>query len=129
MSYAPWWRRPLMKNVGVPDTRLRSAPSTSWAIRFAPTCSCSSSVTRATSSPSRSAYDQIGHLQLVLVLEQLVVHLPERALVGCGLRGQCRQLGVRMYVWERQVAPHVADVCEVAEQLAHSGLRPSAVRA
>ena len=37
MSYAPWWRRPLMKNVGVPDTGLRSPPYTSWAIRVAPT--------------------------------------------------------------------------------------------
>jgi hypothetical protein len=33
------------------------------------------------------------------------------------------------HVCERQVPPHVADVREVAEQLAHSGLRPSAVRA
>ena len=29
MSYAPWRRCPLTKNVGVPDTRPRSAPSTS----------------------------------------------------------------------------------------------------
>src|SRR5215218_10045338 len=34
-----------------------------------------------------------------------------------------------MHVCERQMPPHVADVREVAEQLAHSGLRPSAVRA
>jgi hypothetical protein len=72
---------------------------------------------------------QIGHLQPVLVREQQVVHLPERALIGGGLRGQRRQLGVRMHVCKRQVPPHVADVREVAEQLADDGFRPPAVRA
>jgi hypothetical protein len=36
MSYDPYWRRPLMKNVGVPVTPLRSAPSMSSAMGFIP---------------------------------------------------------------------------------------------
>ena len=61
--------------------------------------------------------------------EQEVVHLPEGALVGGGLRRLRGELGVRVDVVERQVPPDVADVAEVAQQLAHDRLRLPAVRA
>ena len=104
MSYAPWWRCPLTKNVGVPDTRPRSAPSPSLGDplrRNVPSQVLGEA--RHVEPESVGVRRQIGHPQLVLVLEQPVVHLPERALIGGGLRGQCRQLGVRMHVCERQV--------------------------
>ena len=63
--------------------------------------------------------DQIGRPQCVLVLEQQVVHLPECALIGGGLGGLGGELGVRVHVGERQMTPYVADVPEVAQQLAH----------
>src|SRR5512135_2635018 len=55
ISKAPKWRLPLMKNVGVPETPLRSALSTSLLTRAAPTRPCKSSVNRSTSSPSSAA--------------------------------------------------------------------------
>ena len=64
----------------------------------------------------------------VLVVEQEVVHLPERSLLGRGLGGFRGQLGARVDVAQRQVPPHVADVAEVAEQLADDRFRLPAVR-
>ena len=84
-----------MKNVGVPETPLRSALSTSSATRAAPACSRRSSVNRSTSSPSSlGVADQVVRTQRVLVVEQEVVHLPEGALVGGGLGGLRGELGV-----------------------------------
>ena len=63
------------------------------------------------------------------MVEQQVVHLPERALRGGRLGGLGGELGVRVDVGERQVAPDVADVAEVGEQLADDRLGPAAVGA
>ena len=51
------------------------------------------------------------------------MHLPEGALVGRGLGGLGGELGVRVDVVERQVPPDVADVAEVAEELADDRFR------
>ena len=63
------------------------------------------------------------------MVEQQVVHLPERALVGRGLARLGRELGVRVDVVQRQVPPDVAEVAEVGEQLADDRLGLAAVGA
>ena len=63
------------------------------------------------------------------MVEQQVVHLPERALLGGRLGRLGGELRVRVDVVQRQVPPDVADVAEVGEQLAHDRLGPAAVRA
>ena len=73
--------------------------------------------------------DEVAVAERVLVLEQQVVHLPERALLGRRLRRLGRQLRVRVDVVQRQVPPHVADVAVLAQQLAHDRLGLAAVRA
>ena len=50
-------------------------------------------------------------------------------LLGGGLGSLGRELRIRMHVVQRQMAPHVADVAEVAEQLADDGLGLATVRA
>ena len=61
--------------------------------------------------------------------EQEVVHLPERALVG-GRLGRLRsELRVRVDVVQRQVAPDVAHVAEIAQELPHDRLCLPAERA
>jgi hypothetical protein len=62
------------------------------------------------------------------MVEQEVVHLPERALLGRRLGRLRRLLRVRVDVVERQVPPDIGDVAEVAQQLAHDGLRLAAIR-
>ena len=57
------------------------------------------------------------------------MHLPEGSLLGGGLRRFGGQQRVRVDIGERQMAPDVADVGEVAEQLAHDGFRLPAVGA
>ena len=119
-----------MKNVGVPETPLRSAPSTSSATRPAVPRRRSSSRKRSTSRPSSSACrSRSPGAQRVLVVQQQVVHLPERALRGRRLGRLGGELGVRVHVGQRQVAPDVADVAEVGQQLAHDRLGLAAVRA
>ncbi len=56
------------------------------------------------------------------------MHLPERALRRRRLGGLGGELRLRVYVGQRQVPPHVADV-GVLEQVAHDGLGPPAVGA
>ena len=73
--------------------------------------------------------DQVVELERVLVLEQEVVHLPERALLGGGLGGLRGELSVGVDVVQRQVPPDVADVAEVAQELADDRLRLPAVGA
>ena len=51
------------------------------------------------------------------MLEQQVVHLPERALVRCGLRRLGCLLRARVDVVERQMAPDVGDLAVLAQQL------------
>ena len=57
------------------------------------------------------------------------MHLPERALVGGGLRGLGGELGVRVDVVEREVAPHVPDVAVAGEHFPQDGLGLAAVGA
>src|SRR2546430_2135549 len=66
----------------------------------------------------RCVADQVVRPERVLVAEQQVVHLPERALLGRSLGGLGRNLGARVDVVQRQVPPDVAHVAEVGEQLA-----------
>ena len=62
--------------------------------------------------------------QRALVLEQQVVHLPERALRRRRLGRLGRQLRVRVHVGERQVPPDVAHVGEVARAARARSARP-----
>ena len=57
------------------------------------------------------------------------MHLPERALVGGGLGRLRGELGVGVDVVQRQVPPDVADVAELAQELADDRLRLPAVGA
>ncbi len=61
--------------------------------------------------------------------QQQVVHLPELAVGGGGLGSLRRKLRVRVDVVERQVTPHVAQIAEIGQQLAHHLLRLPAVGA
>ena len=72
---------------------------------------------------------EVAGPQLVLVLEQEVVHLPEPPLQVRGLRAFGGELRVGMDVVQRQVAPHVANVPAVGQELADHGLRAAAVGA
>jgi len=72
---------------------------------------------------------EVRRLQRGLMLEQQIVHRPERVPGGGGPRGLRGALGVGVHVGERQVAPDVAHVGEVAQQVADLGLRPAAVGA
>ncbi len=111
-----------MKNVGVPETPLRSALSTSSATRPAPTCVAQVVGEAVDVEPELLGVARSGRRpQRVLVVEQQVVHLPERALRGRGLGGLGRELGVRVDVGQRQVAPDVADVAEVASSSRTTG--------
>jgi hypothetical protein len=60
------------------------------------------------------------------VVEEEVVHLPERALFGRRL-GCLGGLRVHVDVGQRQVAPDIADVGEVAQQLVQDRLGLAAV--
>jgi hypothetical protein len=95
---------------------LRSASSTSSATRAAPTPLRRSFAKRSTSSPSCSASRiKSSAFERVLVVEQEVVHLPERPLFGRRLGCLGGELRVDVDVGQRQVAPDVAEVCEVAQ--------------
>ena len=120
-----------MKKVGVPETPLRSAQSTSSATRAG--AGVLAQVVREpldveAELARRSATRSRGR-ERVLVVEQQVVHLPERSLLGGRLGRLGRELRARVDVGQRQVAPDVADVAEVGEQLADDRLGPAAVRA
>ena len=118
-----------MKNVGVPETPERSAESTSWAMRPAPARARRSSSKRSASSPSSRRNRGDRGSERVLAFEQQVVHLPERALLGRGLRRLGCLLRVRVDVVQRQVPPDVGDVAVVAQQLADDRFRLAAVGA
>ena len=76
----------------------------------------------------RGVTQQITEPKIVLARQQQVVHRPERILCGGGLGCLGGELGLRVHIGERQVAPDVADV-RVGQQIAHDGLGPPAVRA
>src|SRR3954462_10683385 len=63
--------------------------------------------------------DEVRHRQCVLMSEQEVMHGPERVVGGGRLCCLGRLLSVDVYVGERQVSPDVADMGEVAQQLAN----------
>src|SRR5918996_4388001 len=73
--------------------------------------------------------DEVVEAKSVLMVEQEVVHLPERALVGGRLRGLGGELGMRVDVGERQVPPDVHAVAELAEELTDDPPRLAAVGA
>ena len=80
-SYAPWWRRPLMKKLGVPATPLASALATSSATRSA--CSRPPQLVPEALDVEAELLRvalEVAHRQLVLGREQPVVHRPERPL-------------------------------------------------
>ena len=120
-----------MKNVGVPETPLASALRTSSATRAAWRRRRRSSEKRSRSRPSADAWrKRSAGRERVLVAEQPVVHLPERALGARGLGRLGGDLRVRVHVGQRQVAEDVAQlVAEVVEQLGDDRRRVPAVRA
>ena len=65
----------------------------------------------------------------VLVVEQQVVHRPECFLCGGGLGCLGSELGMGMNVVQRQVAPDVSDVAELAQELSDERLGLPAVGA
>ena len=67
--------------------------------------------------------------EIVLVGEERVIHRPEGALRIRRLDRLGGQLRAAVHVVERQVAPDVAHVADLGEQLADAALRPTAVRA
>src|ERR687889_245234 len=73
--------------------------------------------------------DEIGWLECVLVVEQQVVHLPERTLFGGCLGCLGSELGLGMDIAQRQVAPDVEDVAELAQEFSDERLGLSAVGA
>jgi hypothetical protein len=62
------------------------------------------------------------------VVEEKVVHLPEGVLLAGRLGGLRGELGARMDVVQRQVPPDVADVAEIAPELAKDRLGHPTVR-
>ena len=118
-----------MKKVGVPETPLRSALSTSSATRRVVACPRSVVLEPLdVEAQLLGVADEVARLEGVLVCEQEVVHLPEGALVVCGLGRLGGELRIRMDVGERQVPPDVADVGgEAAQQLADDRLGHPAV--
>ena len=120
-----------MKNVGVPDTPLSSALTTSRAMRGAYWRWWTSSAKRSMSRPELLcvAADVHGQ-QLVLMAEQGVVHVPEASLRARGLGRLGRHLRARVDVAERQMAPDVSElVSEGVQQLADDRLGLAAVGA
>src|SRR5215213_11479974 len=71
--------------------------------------------------------DEIGWLECVLVVEQQVVHIPERALFGGGLGCLGSELGLGVDIAQRQVSPDIANVAELAQELSDERLGLSAV--
>ena len=71
--------------------------------------------------------DDLADLELVLVGEQPVVHLPEPTLHRRRLGRLGRQLCLRMHVGERQMTPHVAQISDRRQQLADHRLGLTAI--
>ena len=111
---------PLMKNVGVPDTPLRSAESMSLSILASPLLR-RSRVNCSMSRPSSRVPDQVFSCQRALVIEQDLVHWPELALHRRGFGGLGRELGVRVDIGERQVPPHIAQVTVIGQSSRTTG--------
>ena len=62
------------------------------------------------------------------MVEEQIVHLPERSLLARRLARLRRDLRVRVHVAQRQVAPDVAQVGKAAQQLAQHRLGLTTVR-
>src|SRR5919107_3414170 len=76
-----------------------------------------------------SVAHEIGWSERVLVVEQKVVHLPEGVLFCSCLGSLGSKLGLGMDIVQRQVAPDVADVAELAQELSDEWLGLPAVGA
>ena len=74
------------------------------------------------------AHELVG-LEVLLMVEEDVVHRPERSLAGRGLGGLGGELCLGVDVAQRQVPPHVVHVPELCEERAHRGLGLAAVGA
>ena len=106
-SYESSWRIPLMKKVGVPFTPLRTPLRKSSWTRSAWTCSASSLLEQVEIELERtSVRTKVVDLQMLLVLVEVIVHLPEPVLGGSGLGRLRRVLGMRMRGTDREVAEH-----------------------
>jgi hypothetical protein len=78
----------------------------------------------------RRVLPKLRVVELLLVLEEAVVHRPERALPASRLGGLSRVLGVRVDVGEREVPEDEAQpVAEVRLHLLHDRVGPPRVRA
>ena len=123
---------PFTKKRGVLGTPLRAPLSKSSVTLASWTRSRSSASKRAASStPTASACARSSCVgELVLVLEEPVVHLPEAALGGGGLGRLGGERRPRVKVRQGHVAEDEAElVAEALEQLVHDGVGLAAVRA
>ncbi len=73
--------------------------------------------------------DEIGWSECVLVVEQQVVHRPESVLCDGCLGCLRSELAVGMNIVQRQVAPDVANIAELTQELSDDRLGLSAVGA
>ena len=110
-SFEPWCRRLPTKKVGVPRAPLASASATSSLIRdgVALFVDIAEELLDVEAEASGVA-GEVLELELVLVGEEQVVHLPEPALRGGSLRGGGGELGMRVHVRKRQVPEDVPQV-------------------
>jgi hypothetical protein len=83
-----------MKNVGVPDAPLRSAESTSSAMRLAPFAAAGRGEAVDVESELAGVPNQVGALETPLVGEQHIAHRPEGALPSRGLGRLRRHLRI-----------------------------------
>ena len=119
----------MTKNVGVPDTPLRSADSTSWPDTSGVHVLVELLAEARDVEPELlGVAEQVLLHQVVLPGQQQVVHLPEPPLLPGRLGRLGRELGLGMHVGQRQVPPHEADVL-LPEDGADGGLGLAAVRA
>ena len=72
---------------------------------------------------------EVDRPQLLLMLQQQVVHGPKRALPVSGLGRLGAQRCVGVHVGQRQVSPDLSEVAEVGEKGAYHGLGLAAIGA
>ena len=99
------WMTLLMKNVGVARTPLRSPPSicSRTRCRWTLVLHCGVVAHHVKLEPLRVSA-QLFELQVILVLEQQVMHRPELVLGCCRFRRERGMQRVRMNLYERKVA-------------------------
>ena len=123
-SNGPTWRRPLTKKVGCPAraARLRARDVGAHpGVHLVPVEVADELLD--VEPQVAGVADQVLELQLVLVLEEQVVQVPEPPLPVGGDRRPGSELGVLVDVVQRQVTEHVAQVVAelLAELAGHAG--------